>query len=233
MINVKDVRRLLAYEFQKRLLESPVLNNLSEPKIVELIGCTFVANEPTIFGNLNNDYIKMEIDWYNKESLNIYDMCDEPPKIWQSISSPTGAINSNYGWCIFSEHNSNQYQSVLNTLLNDNDSRRAEMIYTRPSMHIDYNRDGMNDFICTDSVSYFIRNNELIAHVKMRSNDAVYGYKNDYAWQLYVLNKLKYDLEFYGNLTINNLKIIWTASSLHVYDRHFYMLKNYLAEQLL
>ena len=50
-----------------------------------------------------------------------------------------------------------------------------------------------NDFICTNSVNYYIRNGEINCVVQMRSNDVVYGYKNDYAWQRYVLKKLTED----------------------------------------
>ena len=92
------------------------------------------------------------------------------------------------------------------------------MIYTRPIMHADYNRDGMSDFMCTNAVQYVIRNNRLNAIVQMRSNDVVFGYKNDRAWQQWVLNKLANDLE------IDPGQIVWNAGSLHVYERHFNLL---------
>ena len=55
------------------------------------------------------------------------------------------------------------------------------------------NCQGMSDFICTNAVSYMIRDDELISVVQMRSNDVVYGYKNDYAWQKWMQN-VKYVL---------------------------------------
>ncbi len=58
---------------------------------------------------------------------------------------------------IFSEDNVSQYQNVLQELGENPDSRRANMIYTRPHIWLDYYIDGMNDFICTNSVQYFIR----------------------------------------------------------------------------
>ena len=51
----------------------------------------------------------------------------------------------------------------------------------------------------------------------MRSNDAVFGYNNDYAWQVHVRDKLLEDL-----VTIYEPgPIYWNVGSLHVYERHF------------
>jgi thymidylate synthase len=73
----------------------------------------------------------------------------------------------------------------------------------------------MNDFICTNAVSYYVENDVLNAVVQMRSNDAVYGYKNDLAWQKEVLRMLASDLEMEPG------KIIWQVQNLHVYERHY------------
>jgi len=89
------------------------------------------------------------------------------------------------------------------------------MIYTRPTMWYDYNFNGMSDFMCTNAVQYMIRDGELIAIVQMRSNDVVFGYRNDYAWQKHVIDKLAAELNIIGT------KIIWHVGSLHVYERHF------------
>jgi thymidylate synthase len=129
-------------------------------------------------------------------------------------------INSNYGWCIWSERNSFQYDNVLKELQANPDSRRASMIYNRPSMHYDYNANGMNDFMCTYANAFFIRDKKLISHYIMRSNDSVFGYNNDYAWARHVQNKLAADLGIVAG------DLIWTASNLHVYERHFDLLKD-------
>mgnify|MGYP006277829637 FL=1 len=95
------------------------------------------------------------------------------------------------------------------------------MIYNRPTMHDDYNKGGMSDFMCTNAVQYLIRNNKLNALVYMRSNDAVFGYKNDYAWQKHLLEELVKDLrnEWLDDIQIGD--IYWNVASLHVYERHF------------
>jgi thymidylate synthase len=137
------------------------------------------------------------------------------PKIWEQVSSDNGTINSNYGWCIWSKENHEQYNNVLTELVSNKFTRRAQMIYTRPTMHRDYNIDGMSDFICTTAVQYFIRDDKLISYVTMRSNDAIFGYKGDYHWQKYVLDKLSSDLGICSG------DIIWNVGSFHVYERHF------------
>jgi len=98
------------------------------------------------------------------------------------------------------------------------------MIYTRPSMQYDYSKDGMSDFICTFATQQFIRDNKLYYIVMMRSQDAIYGFFNDFYWHGIVyerlFNKLK---EHYTDLEIGT--IIWIANSFHVYERHFDMLR--------
>ena len=93
------------------------------------------------------------------------------------------------------------------------------MIYTRPTMWTDYIVDGMSDFMCTNAVQYMIRDNELVAVVQMRSNDVVFGYRNDFAWQNHVVKLLA------AALGIEKTKIIWHVGSLHVYERHFNLVK--------
>ena len=152
-------------------------------------------------------------------SLSVNDIPGGPPAIWKQVADDKGYINSNYGWCIWSRENHFQYENVYNELKNNPESRRATMIYTRPNMWKDYNHDGRSDFMCTNTVQYMIRYNELDAVVQMRSNDVVYGYKNDYAWQSYVLDKLCLDLG------VQRGSIHWNVGSLHVYERHFDLVK--------
>jgi thymidylate synthase len=136
--------------------------------------------------------------------------------IWQQVADRAGKINSNYGWAIYHKDNGSQYVRVFNELLHLPNSRRAVMIYTRPTMWEDYKRDGMSDFMCTNTVQYMIRNEQLVAIVQMRSNDVVFGYRNDYAWQKHVADTLTADLKL-----TKEPKIIWHVGSLHVYERHF------------
>ena len=191
-------------------------------KCIELIGASFEADEPAIFGSLNYEYIQKEIDWYESQSLNINDIYGPdrpPPEAWQYASDPDGNINSNYGYLIYSSDYYNQYEKVLDELTIAPDGRRAMMIYNRPQIWDEFDENGKSDFICTNAVSYYIRNHKLHCCVQMRSNDVVFGYKNDRAWQLYVLNKMAEELGVIPG------KIIWQVMNLHVYERHFDLIK--------
>ena len=93
------------------------------------------------------------------------------------------------------------------------------MVYQRPSIWAEYTENGKSDFICTNAVTYYIRNDELQCVIQMRSNDVVFGYKNDYAWQLYVLETLAKDLNVKPGF------MVWQVQNLHVYERHFDLVK--------
>jgi thymidylate synthase len=206
--------------FKEKLKMEEFVIDKTGVKTVEIMNAAFFANQPAIFGTVNEDYIQRELEWYKSMSLNVNDIPGGPPEIWKMVANPRGEINSNYGWCIYSKENGNQYENVINELIKNPLSRRATMIYNRPTMHDDYNKGGMSDFMCTNAVQYLIRDGKLNALVYMRSNDAVFGYKNDYAWQKHVLELLVADLndEWLG---INVGNIYWNVASLHVYERHF------------
>ena len=184
-------------------------------RMLELIGATFVADEDAIFGKVNADYVRRELQWYASQSLNINDMPGNPPKEWVRAGDANGLINSNYGWAIWSDENFSQYEHVKKELLSHSASRRAVMLYTRPRMWLDYNDNDKNDFMCTNAVQYMIRNEKLVAVIQMRSNDVVFGYRNDRAWQAHVHEMLARDLG------CEKGKMVWHVGSLHVYERHF------------
>ena len=232
MNKVNDIRNFFIGE----LNDEAFTVDRSGQKTIELIGASFIADEPSIFGTINQEYINAELDWYNSQSTNIYDIRPdgEPPAAWLASSNKHGEINSNYGKLIYSDKYYQQYHMVLDELLNNMDTRRASMIYTRPSIWVEYNENNKNDFICTNSVTYYLRDGAIHAVVQMRSNDVVFGYKNDYAWQAHVLQNLVDDynscyLESTADAdyrkTMEVGQIIWQVQNLHVYERHFHLVK--------
>jgi len=186
---------------------------------IELIGATFLADEDYIFGEVNKEWCERELAWYESISLNVNDIPGKIPQQWINVATPDGRINSNYGWAIWSEENGSQYCNTLQKLKSDKNSRQGQMIYTRPSMHNDWNRDGMKDFMCTAYNQMYIRNDKLVSHYVMRSNDSIFGYKGDRFWAKEVQKRMAKDLDVEAG------DLIWTASSLHVYSRHYYLVK--------
>lgn len=220
---IEDVRD----EFAERLSLGMFTTDKSGVKTLEIINANFIADSDAIFGKVNHDYVQRELEWYDSQSLNVYDIPGGTPEIWERVSSDKGEINSNYGWAIYSEENGNQYGNVLCKLIANPDTRHGQMIYTRPTMHVDSSRDGMSDFMCTSNVQYMIRNGMLITCVYMRSNDSIFGYRNDWHWQNTVSRRLVKDLNAAG-VEVEMGEIYWNAASLHIYERHFYLVDHYL-----
>jgi len=189
--------------------------------VVEIIGASFIADEDVIFGEINEDYVRRELKWYKSQSTNINDIDGTPPTAWQSSANKHGEINSNYGLLAYGYKYGDQMGHAIDELITNPHSRRATVIYTRPSIWHDYCENGKSDFICTNAVSYYIRNNTLHAVVQMRSNDAVFGYKNDLAWQQECMHTIIETLDDgteFGTIT-------WQVQNLHVYSRHFHLIK--------
>ena len=220
MLRVKDIRQ----HFREELAAGNFVKDKTGVLTLEMIGANFIADETSIFGEVNWEYVGRELQWYDSQSLKVADIPGGAPKIWQQVASKNGEINSNYGWAIYSDQNHKQFWSVLLELIANPNSRRAVMIYTRPTMHQDYCRDGMSDFMCTNAVQYLIRDNKVHCVVQMRSNDVVFGYKNDRAWQSEVLNRLVRSLNVQAEQNYRAGDIIWNVGSLHVYERHFNLL---------
>lgn len=178
-------------------------------------------------------YVKSELDWYKSMDLSIigHEGIESNPT-WQSCCTKDEKkqINSNYGWCVFSEENGSQYDECLNVLKKDKTTRNAIIVYNRPSIYKDYKRDGMHDMICTLASQFFIRQidgeDTLIMVHYMRSNDIRYGFIcSDLAWNCFVYQNMYEDLkEIYPNLKTGFIK--WTSNSMHLYNRHFQDLKN-------
>ena len=226
--NTNDIK---GYFIGKLRIEDFVMDR-SGQKTIELIGASFFADQPVIFGTPNESYIEIEKAWYESQSTNVNWIPEtynrNVPEAWKASANQFGEINSNYGHLIYSDKYHHQYGQVLDELLANPDGRRASMIYTRPSIWMEYNEDGKNDFICTNAVTYYIRDNCLHNVVQMRSNDVVFGYKNDYAWQLYVLEQMVKDYNDCKSEGTPELKvgdIVWQVQNLHVYERHFHLVK--------
>lgn len=179
-------------------------------------------------------YVKAELDWYKSMDLSIigHEGIESNPT-WQSCCTKDEKkeINSNYGWCVFSEENGLQYDNCLEVLKKDKTTRNAIIMYNRPEIYKDYKRDGMHDMICTMYSHFFIRNNKLYMIHNMRSNDIRYGFIcSDLAWNCFVYQNMYEDLKStYPDLEVGT--IIWTSDSMHLYSRHFDDLKNFFESE--
>ena len=236
MNSVNDIREY----FKNELAAERFTTDKTGQKTIEILGANFIADEPAIFGTPVQSYIDSELAWYESQSTNIYDINGKikaPPEAWKYSADPNGEINSNYGHLVYADKYHNQYQNAFNELWKNPDSRRAQMVYNRPSIWVEYNEGGKSDFICTNAQTFYIRDGKLHMVSQMRSNDVVFGYKNDYAWAQYLMDKFvnewNIEADFLNTSTtggeaiqhIEKGDLIWGVMNLHVYERHFNLVK--------
>lgn len=201
----------------------------------EILGRTIILDPYSPYVYISKEfstpkkYVKNELDWYKSMDLSIIGHDGiEDNSTWQSCCTQDDKklVNSNYGWCVFSEENGSQYDNCLNVLKIDKTTRNAIIVYNRPSIYSDYKKDRMHDMICTMYSHFFIRDNKLIMIHNMRSNDVRYGFIcSDLAWNCFVYQNMYADLlKTYPDLEKGY--IMWTSDSMHIYSRHYSALAN-------
>ena len=236
MQTVNDIRQYFVDELES---ENFTIDKTGQ-KTIEMLGASFLADESAIFGEPNQQYIQDELKWYDSQSTNIKDIHGpdrEPPAAWQYSADKNGNINSNYGHLVYSAKYHRQYYNAFNELWQNPDSRRAQMVYNRPSIWVEYDEGGKSDFICTNAQTFYIRDGKLNMVSQMRSNDVVFGYKNDYAWAQHLMDEFvrewnseaaEYNTSTFGDEPIKFIEkgdLIWQVMNLHVYERHFDLVK--------
>lgn len=177
--------------------------------------------------NCDRSYIEEELKWYMscKPNINANERIART-KIWQIVATENGRVNSNYGERIFTKENGAQYQNAIDSLIKNKYSKQAVMYYAFPKIH-QYKNDcihARSDMICTTHVQLLIRDNKLTYYVYMRSNDAFYGFQNDYSWHRTV-HEMIYNILKKTYLELEYGPIVWHATSFHVYERHFKLLE--------
>ena len=168
----------------------------------------------------NQTYALVEWLWYLAADPKVHNI-GKYASIWNMIEDDNGEVESNYGTYLFPE----QWEWVINELLDDTDSRRATIPINQP-----YHKNKNNkDIPCTQYLQFFIRNNKLHLGVSMRSNDIVFGMCNDIftfcLFQQLMFNELKGK-----NKKLRLGKYHHHAGSLHIYDRHYSMADKILEE---
>ena len=63
---------------------------LADDGNLELLNVSFVADEETIFGTLDQSWLIRERRWYISQSLNVNDIPEPIPAIWKQVATPSG-----------------------------------------------------------------------------------------------------------------------------------------------
>ena len=205
---------------------------------VELGPITFEADVDALLRKPNAKYIDAEIAWYMSGDRSVHGLVAQYgklPIVWKEVAGPDGRVASQYGIRVFGRRSDgtsrrapetfpSQYDRVLSELTANPDSRRAIFMYAGRGTMFERGEYGGDDQLCTISVQLLrSKDDGLIYHVHMRSNDAVYGYANDAAWHHYLITRhLLWDLPLCFRM--EPPRIIWTAGALTVYPRHVHLL---------
>lgn len=161
-------------------------------------------------------YLAGEFGWYLGGDANDT-IIEVLSKFWRKIKSDHRPYwNSNYGVPIF-QHG--QYDSCLQALRDDVDSRQAVMVISNSSVIMSTTKDK----ICTNAVMFRIRKNKLNMTVQMRSNDIIFGLCYDLPIFSFIMEMawaaLKGD---YPDLELGTYH--HTSGSFHIYEKHWGMM---------
>jgi thymidylate synthase len=192
-------------------------------KVLEVLHANFLILDPSDLNIVNPirkfsvNYALSEWLWYLSKNKNANSI-GKLATIWNNIKDENNEVESNYGTYLYQ-----QWQWVINELLNDPNSRRATIVINQP-YHKNKNK---LDYPCTHYIQFFIRDNKLHLSVNMRSNDIIYGFCNDvFTFSLFLqlmLNELNQK-----NKTYTLGSYYHHAGSLHIYEHHFKMMDNIL-----
>lgn len=181
-------------------------------RVLEVLNGSYTVPMPAYISlikrNINKKFMFAEAAWIISGSNRLSDLT-KTMKMYANFSDDGVFLRGAYGPKVV-----DQLPYIVDTLVNDNDSRQAVMTIWRerpaPS----------KDIPCTVAAQFFIRDKKLYAIFTMRSNDAILGVTYDVfsfsmiAKSVQLLLRARGVLCELGTLTVN-------AGSLHIYEQHF------------
>ena len=196
-------------------------------EVTEIFNATISYSPSYPFQEFHNrkydiEYFKAEMRW--KLGASKYDDSIKAyAKMWEEVQNPDGTFNSNYGQFWFGPQAGIWH--VVTELIRDQDSRRAVI----PMLSAEHLTPYTKDTVCTECITFYIRENTLHMTVHMRSSDQVFGLGTDaptFATLYWLVHALLGDV--YKNL--NHGRITITAVNSHIYSRHYSMVRKCLDE---
>lgn len=160
-------------------------------------------------------YIVGEYLWYHS-SRNDLDFISKFSKFWTNISDDGVTSNSAYGYILQEKYGFDQIETIINLLEEDPTSRRAVLNINVPNIDVATTKDEL----CTIALIYFIRDNKLHSTTIMRSNDILFGLRNDLPYfirlQKYIADSLGVECGSYTHF----------ATSIHLYEKDMQIAKD-------
>lgn len=218
------------FEFTKLFTDTMTHGQVIEPrgqKIRELRDTQITIYPQYPFQDFKNrkynlKYFINEMLW--KLGASKYDeSIKDHASMWEMVQNPDGTFNSNYGQYWFGQQMG--LMKAVMELIRDGDSRRASI----PMLRDDHLSPETVDTVCTESITFHIRNNTLYASVHMRSSDQIFGLGTDVpTFSVLMMMALGLLRSVYPTLQLGTMTI--TAASSHIYERHWGMVERILAE---
>lgn len=231
-------RDLVTIPFGDRVSSTPLYETKPRGQLVkEMIGVTFVLTNPrarlcTLAARkANYGFAAGEFCWYLRGAEDLESIAYYNPRM-KGFSDDGKKLHSAYGRRLLAHppNRPSQWADVISTLKQDRDSRRAVMTIYAPSDMRRAVDDGTKDVPCTLALQFFIRDNRLHLHVTMRSNDVIWGLTNDLFSFTLLQETMLLDLREAGVENLELGEYIHTAGSMHIYERHFKMASEILAD---
>ena len=197
-------------------------------KVKEALITGFMINPKTSIVDFearpfNWKYFAGELLWYLSRKKET-EVIDKFSSFWKNIKNPDGTVNSNYGRILFGK----QMNWVINSLKMDKNSRQAIAYVGGP----EYQFAGNKDFVCTQYIIFFIRQDQLHMKVQMRSNDIFYGLTYDAPFFSTVHQSVYLNLvETYPELQLG--QYFHFSDNTHYYERHFELAQQIMEEPAL
>lgn len=200
-----------------------------------LYSVNWVADKNSMFGEINEDWVRRELDWFHKGSDKLEDMEGPVPALFQACAGWDGRVNSAYGYILFNRAAAGTlalgdprtiFDRIVDTFIKEGKgTRHATAIISYRDIHNLAHYNGRNDFICTNALNFMVdQDDRLHIIAQMRSMDAVFGYRADYSMWDSLMEYLLGNLE----MVFPELKrgaITFQVANLHVYPRHFALLE--------
>lgn len=195
-----------------------------------LYGASWIADNNSMIGKRNEDWVRRELAWFTAGSNNLNDMEPPVPKAFQQCGNDEGEVNSAYGHILFDtnmfDDGSCIYSRALLALIEEGlHTRHSIAIITDRDIHRISQENGKNDFICTNALNIMVdADYKVHLFAQMRSMDAVWGYRADYSmWDLLLSMIIDHLKPHYPEVDRGN--IVFQVANLHVYPRHFDLLE--------
>jgi thymidylate synthase len=211
----------------------PVREMVNVSVVIDPKDCTvdFTATGAPERQPVYDKYREEELAWYlSGDTL----ASSAPSKFWRKLADEDGRVTSNYGYMLLHDRKYPRQvwtrpvncdnpcmrpltaiEKVVDTLVQDPDSRQAVVHYSEPK----YCYDGNLDYPCTLVGLFLLRGGKLHYTLTQRSCDLILGYVYDSAFACHFMGMVRDKLAKKGlKVELGDLTMVF--GSLHLYEKN-------------